>query len=68
MMRRNWRSCDPRATLRSIILHNRLQLPSVAQRILNHHVTTAHDIVIRRKHLLLLLWEVYPPIFRKPAT
>jgi hypothetical protein len=49
-------------------LYNSLQFPRVSERVLDDHIRAAHDILLRRKHLPLLLWEVYPAILRHPAT
>jgi len=49
-------------------LYNRLQLPRVAQRILNDRIATAHDVLPRGQHLRLLLREVYAAILRHPAA
>ena len=51
-----------------IILHNRLKLPRVSERVLDDHVTIAHDVLLRRQSLLFLLWEVYPPVLGDPAS
>ena len=49
-------------------LYNSLQLPRVAQSVLDNHTATAHDILLRSQRLLFLLREVYSSILRYPAS
>lgn len=48
-------------------LHDRLQLSSVAQRVLDDGTACAQDISLVGQQVLLLLREVYPPIFDDPS-
>ena len=48
--------------------YNRLQLPSVAQRVLNHRAAGAHDVPVRRLRLGLLLGEVDAAVLGQPAA
>ena len=51
-----------------VTLHDGFQLPGVAQSVFDHHAAAAHYILLCCQHLLFLLWEVYPSIFRHPAA
>ena len=64
--RKHLRTAAVRAS--PFVLHYGLQLPGIAESVLNHHSTTAHDILLRRQHLLFLLREVYPTILGCPST
>jgi hypothetical protein len=53
-------------TLPASALDNRLQLPSIAQRVLNDLITCDQDILAQV--IVLLLREVYPAILDHPAA
>jgi hypothetical protein len=48
--------------------YNRLQLPSIAQRVLNDGAAGAHDVLVRRLRLGLLLGEVDAAVLGQPAA
>jgi hypothetical protein len=48
--------------------YNRLQLPRIPERVLNHRATGTHDILVRRPRLGLLLREVDAAVLGQPAA
>lgn len=50
----------------NLVLHDRLQLPCIPNRILDH-LSTGNQYVLFRSHVLLRLREKYPPIFHHPS-
>ena len=49
-------------------LNNRLQLPRIPNRILNHLPTRYQDLLLRPHILALLQREIYPPVLDDPAA
>ena len=48
--------------------YNRLQLPRVPERVLDHGAAGAHDVLVRRLRLGLLLREVDAAVLGQPAA
>ncbi|KXT18777.1 hypothetical protein AC579_8248 [Pseudocercospora musae] len=57
-----------RLASKSRVLHNCLQLPRIAQGVLDDHIAVAHDILLGRQSISFLLWKIDPTILRDPAS